>query len=177
MRFFIAILLLLWALPAPAASLPGRVLWVTDGNTLVVLGPGNAQHKVRLAGIDAPELEQRYGQASKDHLSRRVAGRFVVVEWDRRDYDKRIVGKVVLGDQDVCLEQVQSGLAWHYKRYQGEQTSGDRLRYARAEEEAQDARRGLWADADPIPPWEWRRGMRSGEDEPAPDRSPGVPRP
>ncbi len=166
MRFISAALLaLIWTLPATGATLPGRVLWVTDGDTLVILGPSNAQHKVRLASIDAPELKQPYGDASKDHLSRRVAGRFVVVDWDKRDRYKRIVGKVLLGDQDVCLEQVRAGLAWHYKRYQGEQSPGDRLRYARAEEEAQEAKRGLWADADPISPWEWRRGRRSDEGE------------
>ncbi len=162
----------LWVLPAAGATLPGRVLWVTDGDTLVVLGPGNAQHKVRLAGIVAPELDQRYGQASKGHLSRRVAGRFVVIEWSRRDQYGRIVGKVRLAEQDVSLEQVRAGLAWHYSRYQGEQSPTDRLRYARAEEEAQDARRGLWADANPIPPWEWRHGRRSAEEEPAAGRPP-----
>ncbi len=86
------------------------------------------------------------------NLSERVAGRFVVVEWDKRDRYKRIVGKVLVGDQDVCLEQVRAGLARHFKRYEGEQTPSDRRRYAEAEVEAQEARRGLWADPDPIPP-------------------------
>lgn len=155
------------------------MLRVTDGDTLVVLGPGNAQHKVRLAGIDAPELDQRYGPASKDHLSRRVAGRFVVMDWDKRDRYKRVVGKVLLGYLAVWLDQARTGLTWHDKRYQDEQTPSDRLRYAEAEQEAQDARRGLWADSDPFPSCEWRSGTKAAEDEPAgcgpaPGSSPAV---
>ena len=166
-RSISAVLLLLWLLPAGAATLPGRVLWVTEGDILVLLGPGNAQHKVRLAGIDAPELNQPYGDAAKANLSRRVVGRFVVVEWDRRDRHERIVGKVLLSGRDVCLEQVRAGLAWHDKPYQVEQTSSDRLRYVRAEAEAQETKRGLWADPDPISPWEWRHGRRPAAGEQA----------
>jgi len=166
----------LWILSAAGATLPGRVLRVIDGDTLVVLGPGNAQHEVRLAGIDAPELDQRYGQASKDHLSRRVAGRFVVVDWNKRDYYERLVGKVLLAEQDAGLAQVRAGLAWHDTRHHGEQTRTDRVRYARAEEEAQNAKRGLWADANPIPPWEWLHGRTFPEEEPAVDRPPEAQR-
>jgi len=169
-----ALALLLWVLPAAGVTLPSQVLWVTDGDTIVVRGPGNAQYRVRLAGIDAPELNQPYGQASKDHLSRRVTGRFVVVDWDKRNRYMSLVGKVLLGDQDVCLEQVRAGLAWHNK--QGEQTRTDRLRYARAEEEARGAERGLWADPNPIRPWEWRSGKRLPEEEPAADNPPEVRR-
>jgi len=116
-----ALLALLWVQLAAAATLPGRVLWVTDGDTLTVLGPGNAQYRVRLAGIDAPEQRQPYGHKSTEHLSDLVAGRFVVVSWEKRDRYKRRVGKALVTDQDVGLEQVQGGLAWHYKKYQGEQ--------------------------------------------------------
>ena len=169
----VALAALLWVLPAAGATLPGRVLWVTAGDTLVVLGPGNAQHKVRLAGIDAPELDQRYGRASKDRLAGRVAGRFVVVDWHQRDRYKRLVGKVLIGDRDVCLEQVRAGLAWHDKRYRGALSSTDHLRYARAEQEARYARRGLWADPAPIPPEAWRHGGTSPEVQPAHDGPPG----
>ncbi len=99
-----------------------------------------------------------------------------MVDWDKRDRYKRIIGKVLMGDHDVCLEQVRVGLAWYYKRYQDDQTPTDRLRYARAEEEAQDTRRGLWVDSDPPPPWEWRRGTRSAEGEAATGQPPEVHR-
>jgi len=153
------LLALLWVLPAPAATLTGRVTRVVDGDTLVVLSEGQAQHKIRLAGIDAPERAQPYGHKSTEHLSGLVAGRFVVVDWQKRDRYGRIVGKVVLAGEDVCLEQVEAGLAWHYKRYAGEQSPEDRQAYAKAEEEAREARRWLWAEPKPLPPWEWRRGV------------------
>ena len=157
MRIILILLLTLTQSVVIAGTLTGRVVRVTDGDTIVVLGPGNAQHKVRLQGIDAPERGQAYGTKSKDHLSDSVAGKFVVVEYDKRDRYERILGKVLLSDEDMNLEQVKAGLAWHYKRYADEQSIGDREAYAAAEEAAQDARRGLWSDPEPVPPWEWRR--------------------
>ncbi len=151
---------LLWTLPVSAATFPGRVLWVVDGDTITVLGPGNAQYRVKLAGIDAPELDQRYGETSKEHLTRRVAGRFVVVEWQKWDRHGALVGKVLVSGEDVCLEQVAAGLAWYDRKHQRDQSPGDRKAYARVEEEASEAKRGLWADPEPLPPWEWRGRSR-----------------
>lgn len=156
---------LLVALLAPAlglgAELSGRVVRVVDGDTLVLLiaGPGEqkTQEKIRLAGIDAPEKGQPYGQRSKEHLSDQVFGRDVTVDWLKRDRYGRIVGKVLVGGMDADLEQVRAGLAWHYKKYASEQTAEDRAAYARAEDEARAARRGLWREAGQVPPWEWRR--------------------
>jgi endonuclease YncB( thermonuclease family) len=79
-----------------------------------------------------------------------------MVETDKRDKYKREVGKVLVGGMDANLEQVSRGMAWHYKAYEREQTPNDRKLYAAAENEAKAARRGLWADADPMPPWEFR---------------------
>jgi endonuclease YncB( thermonuclease family) len=70
---------------------------------------------------------------SKQHLSELVAGRLVTVEYDKRDRYERIVGKVLVGRNGACLAQVSAGYAWHYKKYQGEQTPADRKRYAQAE--------------------------------------------
>ena len=152
-----ALLVLFWTLPVHTATLPARVLRVPDSDTVTVLAPGNAQYQVRLAGIDAPALTQRYGQAAREHLLRHIAGRFVLVNWQRRDEYGRIVGKVLLSGRDVGLRQIQAGLAWHDKRHQNEQSPEERAAYARAEQEARDAKRGLWADSEPTPPWEWTR--------------------
>jgi endonuclease YncB( thermonuclease family) len=121
-----------------------------------VLESTNTQHKIRLAGIDAPEKKQPYGQRSKQSLSDLVFDKQVMVETDKRDKYKREVGKVLVGGMDANLEQVSRGMAWHYKAYEREQTPNDRKLYAAAENEAKAARRGLWADADPMPPWEFR---------------------
>ena len=160
MRIALAFLLVLAQSIAFADTLTGHVVRVTDGDTIVVLDSGNAQHKIRLTGIDAPERGQAYGTKSKEHLSGSVAGKFVVVEYDKRDRYQRILGKVLLSNQDMNLEQVRAGLAWHYKKYQTEQTQVDRELYSVAEIEARDAKRGLWYDPEPIPPWEYRHAKR-----------------
>jgi len=143
-----------------AATLTGRTVRVTDGDTIVILSEGNVQHKIRLQGIDAPERKQAYGKKSKEHLSESVAGRFVVVEYDKKDRYGRIVGKVLVGGQDVCLAQISAGLAWHYKKYQKEQTETDRILYSEAENMAREAKRDLWQDPHAIAPWEYRAAKR-----------------
>ena len=143
-----------------AATLTGRTVRVTDGGTIVILSEGNVQHKIRLQGIDAPERKQAFGTKSKEHLSESVAGRFVVVEYDKKDRYGRIVGNVLAGKEDVCLKQVSDGFAWHYKKYQKEQTVTDRILYTEAEVKARDAKRGLWQDPHAIAPWEYRAAKR-----------------
>ena len=160
MRLLIVIVLAFPFAASSAATLTGRTVRVTDGDTIVILSDGNVQHKIRLQGIDAPERGQAYGAKSKQHLSEQVAGRFVVVETDKRDRYGRVIGKVLVGGEDVCLEQIIAGLAWHYKKYQNEQTVSDRQQYDEAEEEAREAKRGLWQDPHAIPPWEYRAAKR-----------------
>jgi endonuclease YncB( thermonuclease family) len=103
---------------------------IADGDTLTVLDSGNEQQKVRLAGIDTPEKAQPFGTASKQNLSALVFGKTVTVVFVKFDRYQKMVGKVLLGGQDVCLEQIKAGLAWHYKKYEREQSSEDRSRYA-----------------------------------------------
>ena len=143
-----------------ADTLTGRVVRVSDGDTIVILDAGSAQHKIRLTGIDAPERGQAFGNKSKDHLSNSVAGKFVVVEYDKRDRYERILGKVLLSGEDMNLEQIRAGLAWHYKKYQNEQSPADRELYSITEIEAREAKRGLWYDAQSLPPWEYRQIKR-----------------
>jgi endonuclease YncB( thermonuclease family) len=145
--------------------LTGRVVKVVDGDTIYVLDDALTQHKIRLAGIDAPEKNQPYGLASRKHLASLVAGKSVTVEYTKYDRYGRIIGKVVINGVDVCLEQIKAGLAWHYKRYENEQAPEDRKMYARAEDQARTGRIGLWRDNNPRPPWEFRRFYRSRTSE------------
>jgi endonuclease YncB( thermonuclease family) len=107
---------------ANAASLIGKVVRVADGDTVTVLDVSNTQHRIRLQGIDAPERKQPFGRKSGEYLANAVAGKTVVVEWDKRDRYGRIVGKVVLEGEDMNLRQIEGGLAWHYKKYAVEQS-------------------------------------------------------
>ncbi len=153
----ILILILLFPILTVAATLTGRVVRVIDGDTLVVLDANKAQHEIRLAGIDSPEQKQAYGMKAKEYLGDLVAGRFIVIDYNKHDRDKRIIGKVLLSNQDMNLEQIKAGLAWYDKKHAIEQTESDRELYAQIEDEARQAKRGLWLDANPIPPWEFRR--------------------
>jgi endonuclease YncB( thermonuclease family) len=156
MRITLLFALLITHCLVQAGTLTGRVVRVTDGDTIVVLDAGNAQYKIRLTGIDAPERGQAFGTKSKEHLSDSVAGKFVVLEYEKRDRYERILGKVLLSNEDMNLEQVMAGLAWHYKKYQNEQPPADRELYSETEIKAKKAKRGLWHDTDPVPPWEYR---------------------
>lgn len=149
-------------------TIEGRVVGVADGDTLTVLKSNNRQTRVRLQGIDAPESRQAFGQVSKRNLSDLVFDREITVEYEKTDRYGRTLGKVVAFGRDVNLEQVKAGLAWHYKHYQEEQTPEDRRLYADAEAEARRARRGLWADQNPIPPWDFRRGKRGAAEDGGP---------
>lgn len=146
---------------AMAAVLEGRVVSVADGDTLTVLDHASARYIIRLSGIDAPEKTQPWGDASKRYLISLVAGRQVRVEWHKRDRYGRVIGTVYCDGQDVSLEQLKAGLAWHYRRYASEQPANERSRYAETEAKAHEQEIGLWSDPAPVPPWEHRRRLTS----------------
>jgi endonuclease YncB( thermonuclease family) len=160
LRLAVSILLLLTLPLVQAETLSGRVVRVTDGDTIVVLDTDKTQHKIRLQGIDAPERGQAFGTKSKQHLSDLVAGKSVEVDYSKYDRYQRILGKVLVNGEDVNLEQVEAGMAWHYKKYQGEQSSTDRIRYSDAELEARRQKLGLWRDPHAVPPWDYRQAKR-----------------
>ena len=148
---------LLFAPVIAAADISGRVIGVTDGDTIKVLTADHQQHKVRLAGIDAPEKNQAFGARSKQALSECVYNKQAIIQEDKQDRYKRLVGKVIVSGTDCNLRQIEQGMAWHYKKYQNEQTEEDRTIYSAVEERARLSRAGLWVDTNPIPPWEFRR--------------------
>lgn len=166
--------LLLISFPA-LADVTGVVVGVSDGDTVTVLDAGKTQHKVRVAGVDAPEKAQPFGQRSKQRMITLVFGKDVRLEGDKRDRYGRTVAKVWVSPPDCphCpktldagLAVLTSGLAWHYKKYKNEQSPEDRERYAYAEDEARSKRVGLWSEANPVPPWEWRKSKHSGDRQP-----------
>ena len=158
-------LVLALTLPASAADKPvvipegqtiaGRVVGVHDGDTITALADGNRQVKVRLMGIDAPELGQPFGQAAKRALSGMVFGKTVEIEAGKKDRWGRTLGAVNVAGKPVAEAMVAEGLAWHYTRYSDDEHLADAERAARA------ARRGLWADGKAVPPWEWRASEKS----------------
>ena len=155
MRKYSSLAILILTLSFPAwADFTGNAVGVADGDTITVLDADKVQHKIRLTGIDAPEKKQPFGNRSKQSLSDMVFNKTVTVETDKRDRYGRELGKVLAGGVDVNLEQIKAGMAWHYKAYERTQPVIDRQSYADAENEAKAAKRGLWVDAEPVPPWE-----------------------
>lgn len=137
------------------------MIGVADGDTVTILDSSNTQFRIRLMGIDAPEKKQAFGNRSKQSLSDLVFNKKVTVEYSKKDKYGRTVGKILIDGLDANLEQVKSGMAWHYKQYQSEQAVADRRPYAMAEEQARALKMGLWLDAEHIPPWDWRKREKS----------------
>jgi endonuclease YncB( thermonuclease family) len=153
------------AFPVAADTINGKVVAVADGDTITVLDASKVEHKIRLAGIDAPEKAQAFGNRSKEHLSDLVFGKTVTVDWNKKDVYGRTVGKILVAGSDINLVQLQAGMAWHYKKYQNEQSSADRTSYAQAENNARARRVGLWTDANPMPPSDFRHGTGDASPE------------
>ncbi len=137
---------------APAFAFEALVIGISDGDTITVLDNQKVQHKIRLAGIDAPEKGQDFGNKAKEHLSDLVYGKAVNLPDTKLDRYGRTVSRVFLGNIDAGLEMIKAGLAWHFKKYQFEQSIVDRLRYSEAENKARDIKVGLWSLAAPTRP-------------------------
>ena len=140
-----------------AKTIEGLVVGVADGDTITVLDQQKNTYKIRLQGIDAPEKKQAFGEKSKQSLHDLVHGKQVRIEYDKEDKYGRIVGKITLDELDICLQQLVLGMAWHYKKYQNEQSVADRVVYNDAELKSKSLKLGLWADETPTPPWEFRK--------------------
>ena len=164
---------------AEPARLDGRVVGITDGDTITLLDAEKAQHRIRLAGIDAPERGQPGGFRSKESLSALVYDQPVRIEWQKKDRYGRIVGKVWVASPDspcrgkpdcpmtldAGLAQITMGRAWWFRKYADEQSPEDRARYEFAEQEAQTKKAGLWRDGTAVPPWEWRAPKNRNSDD------------
>jgi micrococcal nuclease len=151
--FFVRpLLFLLLAVTVHAAEITGKVVSVSDGDTITVLTAAKEQVKVRLYGIDAPESKQAFGNRAKQELSGLVFGKVAAVEVKQKDRYGRTVGLVNVNGVPVNEEMVRLGFAWWYRDYAKRDVG-----LAKAEVEAKTAKRGLWADKAPVPPWEFRR--------------------
>jgi micrococcal nuclease len=161
-------LLIVLAATLPAAAAPaqktiliakgetssGRCVGVHDGDSMTVLietPDGPRQAKIRLDGIDAPELGQAYSKKSKEVLSALVFDKTCDVESRGGDKYGRTIGRVTTNGKDVNAAMLEAGMAWHFEKYD------DRESMAALQKAAQASKDGLWAEPEPIPPWDWRK--------------------
>jgi micrococcal nuclease len=134
----------------------GRVVGVTDGDTIKVLVADQKLLRVRLAFCDAPEKKQAFGSRAKQAMSELVFGKEIDLRPHAVDRYGRTVAQVGVDGKDVGLEMVRQGLAWVYELYITEASSEVQETYRKVQEEAKADRQGLWSDPNSIPPWIFR---------------------
>jgi len=146
------------------ADFTAKVQRVVDGDTVHVIDKAGKKFKVRLTGIDAPEKNQPYGLAATYKLTEILINKLVLLKSKPNngkpytiDRYKRVLAKIILDGKDINLSQVLTGYAWHFKRYQKQQSPSDRELYSEAEIDAKKNELGLWEEKNPIAPWKWRK--------------------
>lgn len=150
MRKYIPLVLFIFSWPVLCADIHGRVFRVLDGDTIEVMDSRKAV-RIRLINIDAPEKKQDYGRWSTDMMKSLVAWKTVTVTYFQRDRYGRILGQVYAPDgMNVNQFMVRAGAAWVYEQYNTDPV------LPVLQNEARQQKRGLWSDADPVPPWIWR---------------------
>jgi endonuclease YncB( thermonuclease family) len=135
----------------PGQTFTGRVVEVTDGDTFGVRRSIGGEVTIRLHGIDAPESAQSYGRAATRAARRIIGGKNVRVAVEDIGRYGRAVARIEVGGGDLGALLIERGIAWYYEQYAPNETE-----YARLKRQARNAGRGLWSQANPIPPWEWR---------------------
>lgn len=131
----------------------GKVIAITDGDTIELLNKDKQTFKIRFAEIDSPEKDQPYGQKSKQALSDLIYSEKVQVIQSDIDRYGRVVGYVYFNEQNINLEMVKLGMAWVYTYYSKDE------KFREAENEARAKKVGIWSlqEDQIMPPWEWRR--------------------
>lgn len=134
----------------------GKVLSVLDGDTFTVRRDNGNEVRVRLQGTNAPEKGQRFSAEARQNLIKKILGKQIRVEFSKTDKIGRILGKVILDEEDVGREQIYAGLAWYYTYFANELSNDDRFIYDETQELARKEKNGLWQEASPLSPWAYR---------------------
>lgn len=156
-RLFLLLIVLWCAKPAQAIVLRGVVLEVLDGQTIVVTA-SNRKMTLVLAGVDAPELKQDFGDLAQQHLANLILNKGVEVEVAELQMSS-VLAKVYCNRVDVALQMVRDGVAWYDPSTTYQLTELERRLYGEAQAAARKEQRGMWHDGTPMPPWEWRRAQ------------------
>jgi endonuclease YncB( thermonuclease family) len=151
----VALFLLLNVQVVYAYEITGRVIGVTDGDTIKILTADKRTFKIRLAEIDTPEKAQPFGQKAKQALSEAVYGKQITLDIETTDRYGRKVAQVFTNDNWINGALVLSGYAWVYRQY----AKSNREKLLDFERQAKADKRGLWSlpEEQRVPPWEWRR--------------------
>ena len=158
LKRILVILFFLFIIPSALYAWQGKVVGITDGDTIVVLHDGKGE-KIRLYGIDTPEKRQAFGRKAKLFTSNMVFGKDVRVSPIVKDFYERTVGFVYLQDGRCLNEEIiRAGLAWVYTKYCKKDICDD---WRTLEQLSRQGMHGLWTNPDPVPPWKFRHGKSS----------------
>jgi micrococcal nuclease len=136
----------------------GKIINIIDGDTVHFLKEGDTVYKkIRLVGIDAPELKQEFGKESRQCLVELIENQPVHLVKFGQDRYQRILAKIKIGQVDINLAMIKKGCAWYYRQYQDSLDENDQKLYDQAEQIAQRQFLGLFKNAKALPPWVWRK--------------------
>lgn len=144
----------------------GKVISIKDGDTVVVLLAGNTQQTLRLAEVDCPENSQAFGKNAKAYTSSQVFGKtvtFYMVGKDR--YGRSVAGVFYDNDKYLSREIVKAGFGWWYFK------ASKNTELQKLQDEAKQKKLGLWADRNPVSPWDFRKAKNKKKITPAKSRS------
>lgn len=153
-KALLTLLCLLFASGLMAGELTGKVVGISDGDTLKLLTPERQQVRVRLSQIDAPESKQAFGNKSRQELARICFGKVASVDVEGEDRYGRKLARVRCEGVDAQSHMVSAGMAWVYDRY-----VTDKSLY-QLQQQAKNDKRGVWSGPEVVPPWEFRRASR-----------------
>lgn len=142
------------------ATWQGKVISIADGDTVTVLTNANEQVKIRIYGIDCPEKKQAFGAKAKQFLSSLIFGQVVMIQPLGKDLYGRTIARITCEGRDIGLTMIQYGYAWWYQQYAKKE-----IDYKKAQSKAKEQQLGLWADANPVEPWKFRKHKTKKEDK------------
>ncbi len=161
-KFFICLAALacggLFFAQAHAENFAGQVIGITDGDSLMLQDAHQQQHQIRIAGIDAPELAQDFGQPARASLSLLALNQHAVADCQKPNPNRIEICAVTIGGKDIGAAQISNGMAWWYPQNAEALSVQTQTDYRQAEFNAKTHRLGLWNSKNPTPPWVWRRG-------------------
>jgi len=145
---------------ADAASLFGPVIDVSSGDVITISNL-NRSVRVKLMGVDAPEMNQAFGEVAKKHLSDLVLQKSVLVEYAGIAADSSLTGRVLLNNADIGAQMIRDGVAWFDATSGNRLSANDREIYQQSENAARTEKRGLWRDENPVAPWEFVKAEKT----------------
>jgi endonuclease YncB( thermonuclease family) len=143
-----------------AATLVGKVIQVNDGDELTIFNL-NRPVRIKLIGIDAPEMDQAFGVTAKQHLADLVFDKQVVVEYLGIGHGNSLIGRVLCNDADMNAQMIRDGAAWFDPRYQSQLSAQVNEIYHQSELAARNEKRGLWQSGDAVAPWEFVKAKQT----------------